>query len=262
MKITVLCENTTIDPALTAEHGLSIFIETADRRILFDMGQTNAFARNAEKLGVDLADVDFAVLSHGHYAHGGGLGEFLRINKKAHVYVSSQAFGDHFNGSEKYIGLDKNLQSSGRLIPISDHANISENTEILTAAPDRLIRPIEPFGLTIRRGGTLYNEDFRHEQFLLIRENQKSYLFSGCAHTGVVNLTEVFSPDVFIGGFHFSKLDPVKDHMRLEEDAERLLSSGCRYYTCHCTGSEQFDVMKRIMGSRLSAVYTGFSGII
>ena len=68
MKITALVENTS-DCGLPAEHGLSLFVETNGIRFLFDMGQTNLFARNAEALGIDLDTADFAVLSHGHYPH-------------------------------------------------------------------------------------------------------------------------------------------------------------------------------------------------
>ena len=74
MIITSLLENTTSRSGIAAEHGLSLYIETATHRILFDMGQTDLFARNAEALGVDLTHVDLAVLSHGHYDHGGGAG--------------------------------------------------------------------------------------------------------------------------------------------------------------------------------------------
>ena len=56
MKITCLLENTASSPAsgthIGAEHGLSLYIETANRRILFDMGQTSLFAHNAEALGI------------------------------------------------------------------------------------------------------------------------------------------------------------------------------------------------------------------
>ena len=50
MKIQVLFENTTLCEDLQAEHGLSIYIETNKHKILFDMGQTAAFAENAKKL--------------------------------------------------------------------------------------------------------------------------------------------------------------------------------------------------------------------
>ena len=116
MKITVLTENTSVSPDIGAEHGLSLYIETDNSKILFDMGQTELFAANASKLGVNLTSVDVAVLSHGHYDHGGGLKKFLEINPKASVYLHKRAFEPHYNGTEKYIGLDVSLQSSERLI--------------------------------------------------------------------------------------------------------------------------------------------------
>ena len=54
MRVVTLIENTACCPEFTCEHGLSFYIETGSHRILFDAGQTGAFAQNAEKLGVDL----------------------------------------------------------------------------------------------------------------------------------------------------------------------------------------------------------------
>ena len=67
MRIKVLLENTASLPDFRTEHGLSLLIETGNQRILFDMGQSDSFAENAEVLGADLSSVDAAVLSHGHY---------------------------------------------------------------------------------------------------------------------------------------------------------------------------------------------------
>ena len=103
MKITALLENTASDCCMLTEHGLSLYIEAQGKKILFDMGQTDLFYKNALTLGIDLAEVDIAILSHGHYDHGGGLEKFLEINKKAPIYVSSRAFEPHYNGKEKYI---------------------------------------------------------------------------------------------------------------------------------------------------------------
>lgn len=116
VKIVVLMENTSCREDIICEHGLSIYIESGDAKILFDAGQTGAFAENAAALGVDLAAVDFAVLSHGHYDHGGGLAKFLEINKRAPVYLHRAAVDPHFNAAGKYIGLDRALMGSGRLV--------------------------------------------------------------------------------------------------------------------------------------------------
>ena len=80
MKIVTLLENTAGDAGLCAAHGLSLYIETPKHKILFDMGPDARFLDNAKKLGVDLSAVDIAVLSHGHYDHGGGLRAFCEIN--------------------------------------------------------------------------------------------------------------------------------------------------------------------------------------
>ena len=114
MKIVTLMENTSCREDVCFEHGLSLYIETDTHKILFDAGQSAAFADNAEKLGVDLRKVDFAVLSHGHYDHSGGLGRFLEINGTASVYVSRYAFEPHYSANG-YIGLDPALQRSSRI---------------------------------------------------------------------------------------------------------------------------------------------------
>ena len=116
MKITVLAENTAVSNDFGAEHGLSLLIESDGKKILFDMGQTDLFASNASLLGINLSDVDIAVLSHGHYDHGGGLKKFLEANTKAPVYINKHAFEPHYNGAEKYIGLDTSLSRNPRLI--------------------------------------------------------------------------------------------------------------------------------------------------
>ena len=74
MKVTVLVENTAPqDSGLTPEHGLSLYIQYREHNILLDAGCSQAFAQNAKALGVDLKQVDLAVLSHGHFDHADGL---------------------------------------------------------------------------------------------------------------------------------------------------------------------------------------------
>ncbi|MBR6791111.1 MAG: MBL fold metallo-hydrolase, partial [Oscillospiraceae bacterium] len=101
-------------------------------------------------------------------------------------------------------------------------------------------------------------EDFRHEIYLTVREGEKTFLFSGCSHRGILNIARQFRPDVLVGGFHYSKLDPDgAGAARLTAAAEELLSHSCSYYTCHCTGEAQFRFMKKTMGGRLRYLSAG-----
>ena len=250
MKIVTLIENTSSRCDLACEHGLSLYIETGNYKILFDAGQSGAFADNAEALGVDLRKVDFAVLSHGHYDHGGGLQRFLEINDSAPIYLNRHAFEPHYNTSEKYIGLDLQLQKNNRLIFTDGKFEIAEGISLHILD----IPPADTSGLTVMENGVLRPEDFRHEQYLLVEENGKKICFSGCSHKGIENIAESFRPDILVGGFHFMKIE---EKRVLENAAQILLCHPTTYYTGHCTGEKQFAYLKTIMGKRLQYLATG-----
>ena len=255
MKITTLIENTTLSPALTAEHGLSLFVETDRSRFLFDAGQSGAFADNAQKLGVDLRTADFAVLSHGHYDHGGGMLHFLERNRRAKLYVSRHAFASYCNGTQKYIGLDHRLRESARLVLTGDACIIAPGITLQSCNDLPRAVPTDPFGLTERVGQFFLPDDFRHEQYLLVQEGDKRILFSGCSHKGILNILNWFRPDVLVGGFHFKSMDPKSPQLRAWGEA--MAKFDTVFYTGHCTGEAQFTVLKEILGDRLHAISTG-----
>lgn len=244
MRITSLAENTSVSTEILSEHGLSLFIETESTNILFDMGQTDIFLKNAEKLGIDLASVDIAVLSHGHYDHGGGISEFLSLNEKAPVYLNRHAFGKHYHGCEKYIGLDPSLEVCNRFIFTDDITHVSDGMTLYSCNNKEKPYDLGSFGLTVLRDGVFVPDEFLHEQYLMIEENGRRILISGCSHKGILNIAKWFSPDVLVGGFHFSGL-PIDS--TLEEYADILASYDTDFYTCHCTGVEQYEFMKKRM---------------
>ena len=92
--------------------------------------------------------------------------------------------------------------------------------------------------LSKKQGEALVSDDFMHEQYLLIEENGKRVLISGCSHRGVLNIAAAFKPDILVGGFHFSKLALDKT---LENYARTLGTVQTEFYTCHCTGTAQFE---------------------
>ncbi len=255
MRITVLTENTSISDKLIAEHGLSLYIETKNHKILFDMGQTDAFAKNAEILGVNLEDVDFVVLSHGHYDHGGGLKKFLEINKTAPIYIHKLAFEPHFNGSEKYIGLDTSLLHNPRIVFTDDLYKTSDNISLFSCNDREKVFEPDISGLNKIENGKLVPDDFLHEQYMLLEENGKKALISGCSHKGILNIAHWFDADVIIGGFHFSKF-PMDD--TLKSYANYLDKTETEFYTCHCTGVPQYEFMKNHM-RKLRYLSTGMT---
>ncbi len=254
MKITVLAENTAINQDFGFEHGLSLFIETQGKRILFDFGQTDLFQKNAKKLNIDLKNIDFAILSHGHYDHGGGIPCFLRENNEASLFINENAFGDYYNGTEKYIGLDKSIQGNQRFVFTKDKYPMSENICLYSCNNLEKVQETNPFGLKKMTENRFTDDDFLHEQYLLIEEKGKKFLFSGCSHKGLLNIMEWFKPDYFIGGFHFSKIENERE---LSEIAQKLLSRNTKYLTCHCTGIKQYEALKAIMGDKLDYLSAG-----
>ena len=109
IKITVLVEDTE-NENLPSAHGLSLYIETPENKILFDMGPNELFWENAEFLGIDLNTVDTAVISHGHYDHGGGLSTFLDKNKNGKVYINGEEL------EEDYLSSSVRTEAEGGLL--------------------------------------------------------------------------------------------------------------------------------------------------
>lgn len=243
MKIISLLENTT-NKDLGVEHGLSLYMEALGKKILFDFGASELFCKNAEKLGVDLAEVDFAVLSHGHNDHGGGMKAFLEINRYAPIYINAHAFEPHHNAKGEYIGLDTSLKDSPRIIPLENTLKIDTGLTVFNCNTLNTVTQINHCGHTRIENGVSLPEDYNHEQYLLIEENNNRILLSGCSHKGIINIMEWFKPTHLIGGFHFSKL-PCDS--ALESYAKSLNSYKAKYFTCHCTGKEQFEFMKNSM---------------
>lgn len=245
-------------PGLSVEHGLSLYIEANNLKILFDAGQTGAFADNAEALGISLEEVDIAILSHGHYDHSGGLLRFMEINRHAPVYVNRNAFESFYSGSEKYIGLDPALKNHPRFILTDDWTDLGKGMNLCTMNSARADYPSFGQGLSVERNGLRSPDRFLHEQYLTIAENGRNIVFSGCSHKGVMNIVSWLKPDVLLGGFHFMKLDPDgADKTTLEEAAAFLMDTCTDYYTCHCTGEAPYAFLKSRMNSKLHYIACG-----
>lgn len=267
MKITSIIENTS-RKGLPVEHGLSLYIGKDDgQKILFDMGQSALFATNAKSLKLSIADVDVAIVSHGHYDHGGGLKTFLTENGKAKIFIHQEAFLSHYSLREtglRYIGLDPTLRSNGRLVFCGDKTCIDKGMMLFANVQGHCCNPV---GNRLLFGPEeTQNDSFRHEQSLILEETGKVVLFAGCAHCGIINILrkaeEVTgkTPTHVFAGMHLVKsgLGETEENAFINALAHELQQyRNTQFYTMHCTGEEQYRKLKSLMGNQIEYLSCG-----
>ncbi len=271
MIIKSLIENTTDNPTLVSEHGLSLYIETKVYKVLFDVGQSDAFLDNAKMLGVDIEAVDALIISHGHYDHGGGLKKFLEVNHKAKVYLSEEAFGQYYSerpdGTMKYIGLDQSLKVNDRFVFVRKNMKVCECLTVFKNESNKAPAPTMNRYLYKKVNGEMVRDDFTHEINLIVSCDGKSVLIAGCAHNGIVNIVDTYEkhtgaePNMVIGGYHLSS--DSRGEMASEGTINGLIrqfaSTETEFYTCHCTGVKVYEMMKVQLGDQISYLSCGKS---
>lgn len=273
-KITIinLIENTEGVANAVYAHGLSFYVKTQKHKLLLDLGPSFETIQNAKLLGIDLSEVDTVILSHGHYDHSGGILPFAKENDKALIYMQKTAVNDYYadDGEDaperfRYIGIDKKIADLPNVRFVDKDLVIDDELELFTIKNRSHELPFTNKKLLVKENGGFRRDDFGHEHFLVIRQNEKTILLSGCAHNGILSILDEFekryskAPDLVISGFHLmKKTDYVESEIEeIENIAKELMKYPTRFVTCHCTGEKAFEVMKNIMGDRLEYVHSG-----
>jgi len=261
MKVIVLIENTAYDTELKGQHGLSFFIEKNGLKILFDCGADGLFLKNAEKLGIDISAIDYLIISHGHFDHGGGLESFLKVNEKAKIIMSKYAFYDYYFKVlfiKKYIGLNKTFKNNERIIFVNQDFTLGDNMIIFSNITGCKYRSSKS-KLLKRENGKLIPDDFMHEQCFII----DNILFAGCSHTGIVNIFEkakgIRDIKHIFGGFHLYNpaTKKTEDKVLIEKIANEFKNENVKIYTGHCTGKNAFRILKSVLGDKIEEISTG-----
>jgi len=262
-EITVLYDAFGKPSEMKKDWGFSALIEYRGKRILFDTGNnTDIFAHNVKAKGIDLTNLDFAVVSHRHGDHTSGLNHLLRVNPNVTIFAPQEDFGvfgsalpGAFLKSNKALPLDTRYFGgdppetlrSGSAWPEGKFTWVAENTEV---APG--------FHLIILPG--LWGVDLEvKEVSLAIDTPDGIVLVVGCGHPRIEAIVKATKAaldrpiHLVMGGLHLlpasnKEIRQIATDLRDSWDVRFIAPD-------HCTGEQGFAILKEVFGNRY--VYAG-----
>lgn len=199
LKITTLIENTKGEHlALKSEHGISFFIEKDGHKMLFDTGQSGTFLENAEQLQIDLSDLEYVIISHGHYDHSGGLRVLTGIAKKFELIVGDGFFNAKYgykNNSYEFLGNNFNeeflLENE---IPYKyvkkDINEILPGFYVITNFPRTHKDEVINKRFKLKKDGGFVDDPFNDEILVAIDTPEGLVILLGCSHPGMKNMLD------------------------------------------------------------------------
>jgi len=253
MKLTVLLDNNTlIDRYFLGEPGVSYLIETGGKEILFDVGYSDAFILNAQKLSVDLLNMDYVVLSHGHLDHTWGLAPLIRLyteqtiekhsaSKPVLVVHPSALLSKRYDNLPEigsFLSEDK-LARFFKLKFSREPVYLTERLvflgEIERTNDFEAKHPIGKFKQT----GNEKDDFLLDDSALAYKSSRGLIIITGCSHSGICNIIEQAKKicgenrvvDI-IGGFHL--LNPSKAQMQGTMNYLKSINPDS-VHACHCT---------------------------
>jgi len=252
MKLTVLLDNQTlIDRYFWAEPALSFLLEEENKRILFDVGYSEALLQNAWRMNINLRVLDWVVLSHGHLDHTWGLGPLLRLYAEAEFQQLAQrrpaliahpdVLRSRLIGSQEIGALISNdkLARHFDLTPSSEPVWLTDNLLFLGEIPRRhAFEAQEIIGEIDTPQGR--QPDSLHDDSAMVFCGQDGLVIVvGCAHSGICNIVSYAQAltgcdhvvDI-VGGLHL--LAPSPEHPEGTVDFMATLKPDA-LPPCHCT---------------------------
>ena len=265
LRITTLIENNSDENnTLISEHGLSLYIEIDEIKILFDTGQSGDFIKNADKLKIDLNNLNYVILSHGHYDHSGGFRKLVENTKNSFKLIVGNRF---FNEKYKLLESDEykfngnyfdeefiNQNNISTEYIDQDSFNITENV-ILFSDFEILNKKFY-----IKQNEQYISDDFSDEIVLAVKVEKGLVVILGCSHVGVVNILKTITKRTgihiygVVGGSHLIEADELRLNNTInflkEKDIQVLRLS-------HCTGKNAIRELQYEFGNKFMYNNTG-----
>ncbi|QSZ26984.1 MBL fold metallo-hydrolase [Aceticella autotrophica] len=272
MEIQVLIENLIYKKGFIAEHGLSLLVKKDDAEVLIDTGQTDNFMKNSGLMGIDLKKIKKVVLTHGHYDHVGGLKKLIEENRNVHIYANNEILSKKYierkSGDIEEIGFDISLYEKNKenFILISEDKEIEKDFYVVTNTNIEYNNDFTTKHFLIEKNNKKLMDKFEDEVFVVVKEGNVINIITGCSHAGILNILhtakkrfEGFKIKSLIGGFHLkgmpsSEVEDIAWNLK-EYNMEKI-------YTGHCTGVEEYAILKNILRDRISYLTTSSSIII
>lgn len=267
MKITVLIDNIEANNC-KSEWGLSFLIEYKGNKYLLDTGSSNNFLYNSCKLGINIKDVDYGILSHAHYDHSDGMDFFFDINNKAKFYVQKSSKENCYSKIlfyKKYIGVKKGIfeKYKNRIEYVDNYFKINEGVSLIGHSAPNLSNIGVKEHMYLKCENKFIPDSFKHEQTLIFEIKDGLVILNSCSHGGMMNIIsevkQIYPNNkilAYFGGLHlFNKKN--NEVERLAKEINQLDISNI--YTGHCTGDKAYKILKNTLKDKISQFKCGFT---
>lgn len=251
---------------LKSEWGFCVYIEYNGKKYLLDTGGSDLYLENAKKLNIDVADIDYAILSHAHVDHSKGFPSFFRVNSSAKLYIADTCQENCYfkiGPIKKYVGIPKGILKDQKERIVSKAGLVMINPGVyLVPHIENKLEVIGKRAHMARKTEHGYIPDnFSHEQSLVFETKKGLVVFNSCSHGGLPNIMkdiQYYLPNqkvyMTVGGLHLAGMSKKSVQeiacMIKELSIEKVV-------TGHCTGKKAFQILKDEIGENVQQTHVG-----